>query len=69
MMELSITDNGKSRGRPETGIGRPVGLRLYPHLEQALDAYCEDQLDGPGRPEAIRRILTAWLKENGYLPR
>jgi hypothetical protein len=55
----SIADNRKKRGRgrPPTGIGRPVGLRLYSQLEQKLDAWASRQPDKPGRPEAIRRLL------------
>jgi hypothetical protein len=34
-----------------------VGLRLYPELEQKIDAWASKQPDRPGRPEAIRRII------------
>jgi hypothetical protein len=48
----------RSRGRPKTGIGPNIGLRLYPELEAALDAWIADQPDPkPSRPEAIRQIL------------
>jgi hypothetical protein len=55
----SIPDNRKKRGRgrPRTGIGKPVGLRLYPDLERRIDAWASKQSDHPGRPEAIRRLL------------
>jgi hypothetical protein len=55
----SISDNRKKRGRgrPRTGIGKPVGLRLYPELEKRIDAWALSQLDKPGRPEAIRRLI------------
>jgi hypothetical protein len=55
----SIVDNKKKRGRgrPRTGIGKPVGLRLYPELERRVDAWASKQPDGPGRPEAIRRLI------------
>jgi hypothetical protein len=55
----SIVDNKKkrSRGRPRTGIGKPVGLRLYPNLEKKIDTWALKQPDRPGRPEAIRRLL------------
>jgi hypothetical protein len=55
----SIVDNKKKRGRgrPRTGIGKPVGLRLYPELEQRVDAWASKQPDRPGRPEAIRRLI------------
>lgn len=48
----------RSRGRPKTGIGPNIGLRLYPELDAALDAWIAKQPDPkPSRPEAIRRIL------------
>lgn len=55
----SISDNRKKRGRgrPRTGIGKPVGLRLYPDLEKRIDAWALKQPDKPGRPEAIRRLI------------
>jgi hypothetical protein len=56
----SIADNRKKnrgRGRPRTGIGKPVGLRLYPDLERRVDDWASKQSDKPGRPEAIRRLL------------
>jgi hypothetical protein len=55
----SIADNRKrpGRGRPPTGIGKPVGLRLYPELERRVDEWASRQLDKPGRPEAIRRLI------------
>jgi hypothetical protein len=55
----SIVDNRKKRrrGRPPTGIGKPVGLRLYPELERRVDQWASNQPDRPGRPEAIRRLI------------
>jgi hypothetical protein len=55
----SIVDNRKrrGRGRPKTGIGKPVGLRLYPELESRIDDWASNQPDKPGRPEAIRRLV------------
>jgi hypothetical protein len=55
----SISDNRKKRGRgrPPTGIGKPVGLRLYADLERRIDAWASKQSDKPGRPEAIRRLV------------
>ena len=64
----SIPDNRKSRGRPKTGIGKPVGLRLYPDLEKGLGAWIADQATPkPNVPEAIRRILTDYLKRRGFI--
>jgi len=62
----SIVDNKKKRGRgrPRTGIGKPVGLRLYPELERQVDAWAKKQPDKPGRPEAIRRLIEFALAAN-----
>jgi hypothetical protein len=62
----SIADNRKKRGRgrPPTGIGNPVGLRLYPALEKQLDEWRKRQDDRPGRPEAIRRLLEQALRKD-----
>ena len=58
----SIVDSRKKRGRPVTGIGSSMGLRLYPELEIALDAWIAAQPDPkPSRPEAIRVALREWL--------
>lgn len=61
----SIADNKKKRGRgrPTTGIGKPVGLRLYPELEAKIDVWRSRQEDHPGRPEAIRRLIEQALKK------
>jgi hypothetical protein len=67
MSSKSIADIKKKRGRgrPRTGIGKPVGLRLYPDLEQQIDAWASKQVDKPGRPEAIRRLLELALAIKG----
>jgi len=63
----AIPDNRKKRGRgrPRTGIGSPVGLRLYPDLERRLDEWAKRQTDKPGRPEAIRRLVEQALAGKG----
>jgi hypothetical protein len=60
----SITDIQKKRGRgrPRTGIGKPIGLRLYPELEALVDSWARTQSDHPPRPKAIRRLLEITLK-------
>ena len=64
----SIADTRKKRGRPATGIGSNVGLRLYPDLEQALDAWIASQPDPkPTRPEAIRAALRDHLTSLGFI--
>lgn len=40
-----------------------IGVRLYPDIEAALDAWIAQQPDPkPSRPEAMRRILREALK-------
>jgi hypothetical protein len=42
-----------------------VGLRLYPDIEEALDAWIAQQPDPkPSKPEAIRRILREALRQS-----
>jgi hypothetical protein len=68
---MSISDTGKSssgekkrsRGRPRTGIGETLGLRLYPDLQADLDDWISHQDDPkPSRPEAIRQLLRLALR-------
>jgi hypothetical protein len=35
----------------------------------AVDAYRATQKPLPNQSEAIRQILTEWLRDNGYLPK
>jgi hypothetical protein len=62
----AIADKSKKKmGRPPTGIGKTIGLRLYREEEAALDAWIAQQPDPkPSKPEAIRRILRASLLGN-----
>ena len=63
-----ISDNRKKRGRgrPRTGIGPPVGLRLHADLEARLDRWIKEQPEPrPTKPEAIRRLLDRALKGRG----
>ena len=61
----AIADKPKKKmGRPPTGIGRTIGLRLYPDMERELDAWIADQPDPkPSKPEAIRRLLGVALSK------
>ena len=54
-----IADKPKKKmGRPTTGIGPAIGLRLYPDLEADIDAWIVRQPDPkPSKPEAIRRLI------------
>jgi hypothetical protein len=56
------------RGRPATGSGDVIGLRLQPELEKALEQWMLDQKElSLTKQEAIRRLLRALLAEQGYL--
>lgn len=57
----SSGDNIKSRGRPATGKGTLIGVRLQPEQLQRLDDWIEDDGGRFSRPEAIRKLLEhAW---------
>jgi hypothetical protein len=58
---ISATKKSK-RGRPATGKGEPVQVRLQPSQIAAVDAWIEAQGDPkPSRPEAIRRLIDEGL--------
>ena len=60
---MSISDSNKKRGRPTTGIGKAIGLRLYPDLEARIDAWIKKQREPrPSKPKAIRQILELGLR-------
>lgn len=56
----------RPRGRPATGKGEQVVVRIQPDLMDALDKQVEATGAGT-RAEAIRRILAAFLKQQGVL--
>jgi hypothetical protein len=71
-----VTPNRKSKvppqkrrgpGRPATGKGELIGVRIQPAPLSALDAFVSDQRVPVSRPEAIRVILTKFLRSRGYL--
>ena len=52
----------KKMGRPPTGIGPVIGVRLYPEMQVELEAWIADQPDPkPSKPEAIRRLVAVAL--------
>ena len=56
-------------GRPATGIGTSLNVRLHPPQLAALDAYVAAQPEPrPSRPEAIRFLLRDSLAGLGFLP-
>jgi hypothetical protein len=56
-MKKSINVIKKGRGRPATGQGTLIGVRLQPSQLKALDAWIDKQDASLTRPEAIRAIL------------
>jgi len=59
-------DKKSARGRPRVDSDI-VTARLHRPVLDALDAWRDAQEDKPGRPEAVRRGLTEWLKAKGML--
>ena len=65
-MKLSISKTGRSKGgRPRTNA-TPVLVRLQPPDLAALDAYVDADPDPMTRPQAIRAILSEWLRTHGF---
>jgi hypothetical protein len=60
-MSKSINVIKKSRGRPATGQGTLVGVRLQPSHLKALDAWIATQNAPLTRPEAIRAMMETIL--------
>jgi hypothetical protein len=60
----SIAEKEKRpRGRPRTGIGPVISMRLYPEMEAALYAWIARQPDPkPSRSEALRRLVEKGLE-------
>ena len=64
----SSPDTKNLGGRPATGPGTPLMVRVHDPLLSALDAYVADQGEPvPSRPEAVRRALAEHLRDRGYL--
>lgn len=63
----SIAEKPKRpRGRPRTGIGPVLSLRLYPEQEAALNAWIARQPDPkPSRATALRRLVEKGLEGEG----
>jgi hypothetical protein len=52
----------KKRGRPATGTGRTVGVRIRPELSSQIEGWRAQQRPIPSEPEAIRRLVELGLK-------
>ena len=58
----------KKRGPAPTGKGHQVVVRMHDPMLDAIDAFAADQSEPtPSRPEAVRRVLTEYLRAMGYL--
>ena len=58
----------KKRGRPATGVGEQIQVRIQPDLLSPLDAWIADRASPPPtRAEAIRLALREWLVAQGRL--
>ncbi len=59
--------------KKERGRGRPpvdseaVKVRIGRSELDAIDAFAAKEADKPGRPEAVRRIVRAWLTARGFI--
>ena len=56
-----INATTKSRGRPATGKGLPIQVRLQPDQVAKLDAWIEANDKSLTRPAAIRAVLDVAL--------
>jgi len=69
MVGREKTLSQKRRGRPPTGTGALIGVRLQPDQLGALDKWIARHPDPkPSRPEAIRRMVTDHLAGERLLP-
>lgn len=57
MSDQQENDNINRGGRPATGKGTLVGVRLQPDLLAWLDAERAKHGDNPSRPELVRQML------------
>ena len=64
---INVITKSKKMGRPvTTGKGELIGLRLLPDLLIAVDKH-QAAMGALSRPEAIRKILTDYLRRKGLL--
>jgi hypothetical protein len=63
-MAMSINGAIKKRGRPATGTGKSINVRLQPAQLAALDAWIAGQGgDSLTRPEAVRMLVEIALSD------
>ncbi len=44
-----------------------IGFRAAPELRTAIETAASTEDDKPSRSEMIRRIVTNWLRQRGYV--
>jgi hypothetical protein len=64
-----LQPKNRKRGRPPTGEGIPVQVRLKESLLKSVDTWRRQQEDLPSRPEAIRRLIEQSLAPTVGRPR
>jgi hypothetical protein len=64
-MNTSTRDNMKSPKKRAPVTGDLVGVRIQPDMAKKIDDWRRQQNDLPGRPEAIRRLVTQALDKQG----
>lgn len=57
-----LQPKNRKRGRPPSGLGTPVQVRLKDEQLAAIDAWRRGQPDLPNRPEALRRLAEIGIK-------
>jgi hypothetical protein len=62
MVPQLLQPKNRKRGRPRTGLGTPVQVRVKDELLAAIDGWRRAQPDLPNRPEAIRRLTEVGIK-------
>ena len=60
------TENKRGRGRPPVDSDL-LRFRAERDIINGIDAAAAADADTPSRSEKIRRIVTEWLVEHGYL--
>jgi hypothetical protein len=67
---IAIAEREKKKmGRPATGRGRTIGVRVHPELDAALDAWISRQPEPElSKPEAIRRLVSEALGRSALNP-
>jgi hypothetical protein len=60
-MTMTSASPRARRGRPATGVGLPVMVRMHEPLASRLDEWIAQQIERLSRPEAMRRLAALAL--------